>query len=229
MNKESKALNTAFRIIVFATFVMTSVSISVFLYYVLKMNTSESGNKLEDTAVLLEKLSLTFKMYDYILAALVICLAASLATRYRATMISYITRNILLIFTLFRQFKGRTAPAAFLKFLGYLEKADIDYYGMTDTELESALLDSGIKQAELDRPDNMITEENLNAMLLAAVTAMIVLFLLSLTSMHSLLKKDRTVTGEENVYHVNLDAGGNEFHKYYESDEKQTLTDDDFD
>ena len=73
-----------------------------------------------------------------------------------------------------------TAPAAFLKFLGYLEKADIDYYGMTDTELESALLDSGIKQAELDRLDNMITEENLNAMLLAAVTAMIVLFLFTL-------------------------------------------------
>ncbi|MBR1383160.1 MAG: hypothetical protein IJ555_05035 [Ruminococcus sp.] len=227
MNKESKALNTAFRLIVFITFVMTSVSISVFLYYVLKMNTSKSGNKLEDTAFLLDKLSLTFKMYDYILVALIICLIASLATRYRATMISYITRNILLIFTLFRQFKGRTAPAAFLKFLGYLEKANIDYYGMTDRELENALLDSGIKQAELDRLDGLITEGNLNATLLAAVTAMVVLFLLSLTSMHSLLKKD-LLADNENVYHVNLDAGGNDFHKYYESGENQTFNDDDF-
>lgn len=193
MSKDNKALNILFRICIFAAFAMCTVSASRFVYYAIKTGTARSDKSETEYYDSLNNMLSVFRLHDYLFFVVLLCVILSISTRYKATLAAVICRTALLGYSAVMLITSKAMPAAYLKIVDTLEESGADIMRMSDAKALNALIESGLSKSEADQLIATLTDEDSALALVAAyAVTMFIAFILSITSLHNLFKRDLT-------------------------------------
>lgn len=228
MIKDSKPINLVFRLCIFTVFALCTITSSKIILYTLRLAEADKNNDESTMLTNMTKLIECFKRFDWILWLTVICAVLSILTCYRATKISVVFRSVLLIIAAFLLLSFKETNDSFIKIYTIFIDEGAELRNLSDQKAMSILIKAGIDSSEADELIKTVNSENsLVSMVAAYVVTSVTAFLLSLTSLHNLFKKNgsigETITnafGMQTDYGQLSDESSSEYNTYYNDDEE---------
>lgn len=204
--KDSKRLDIFFRACIFITFAVTSVSATIYVYLFVtrlthgRISTSEIFN-------LIDELKIPIKLYDVMLVGALLCLILSVAAGYNVRKIHIIGRTYVILGCAVSLIFGRTVLASFIKIMEVLRDSGADISTMTNEKALDIMTDSGMSLGEAkDLIDKVDDPSRISSLFYSYIGTMFWFFVLSLTSLKHLLKKDNRENGGDDFIRSEYEA-----------------------
>lgn len=181
---DSKPINLVFRIAIFASFALCMVSCSLLIFYAV-----DAINKIKayKTFELLNNLKTVFKLFKWLMYLFIACSVMSVLTRYKATLLSMVVRTLLLLTVSMLLIRGNP----YIKAFDILADENVNTENMSDERAKEIFEKHGMSKEDADQLLKEINQdERIETFFSGIVAASVVSFLLSLTSLHNLVKRE---------------------------------------
>jgi len=177
-----------FRIAIFASFALCTVACSLLILYALKATRQSSGNSAFE---FIKELKTVFRMFNWLMYLFGACAVLSVLTRYKATLLSVIVRTVLLLTVSGLLFYAKPTSTAYIKAFEILDEANANLDHMTDDKAKKIFEDNGMTKEDADALlKDLNQNDRVKAFFSGIVTASVVSFLLAMTSLHNLVKRE---------------------------------------
>lgn len=188
MNKENKTLNLAFRICLILTWVMSNISFIAMMTGFKNIETDglNENNIAERMLKIIGDFGSKTTFFYITFGMVAACLVLAIVTRYKTKLVSYIFRLLGLGFTLMTMVSGFEYLSAINSCKGLSGVAA----NGTSTEAVTQALASSSFSGNASETAKMLTNKDAVGNALAAyILPIIVLFILTITTIHCLVKK----------------------------------------
>ncbi len=188
MNKENKSLNLALRILIILTWIMSNISLFAIASGMSKLDTNDlkQDNMAERLLDIIGDFASKTTFYYITLGMVIACLALSIITRYKTTLVSYIFKILSLLLAMMTLISGLTYVNALRACKGL---SDIKISGTSAEEVASALSSAGLDKNVDDIAKTLTDANEAGAALAGYMFPILILFILTITSIHCLVKK----------------------------------------
>lgn len=181
--------------------------------------------KAEVTYDFLEKLKTVFSMFNLITYLIIACAVLSILTRYKATLMSVVVRTVLLLCVSSMLLYAKPVTDAYVKAFDILAEAGEDLTHMSDSRAKRIFEEQGMSEDDAKKLiDDLNDNDRLKAFISGIVSASTLSFLLSLTSLHNLTKRDGAISGMRQA----LSADAESLYNEEQNNNFYDPTDDDF-
>ena len=188
MNKTNKNLNLALRILIILSWIMSNVSLFMMITGVKNINTDglDKDNVGERLLDVVSDFAKNTTFYYVVLGMTACCLVLAIVTRYKTKMVSYVFKIIALVITVLSQIAGITYIGA----LGELKNVTVKFSGTSKDAIVAGLKEAGVSGDVDSIAATLLNNNEAAATLGAYMLTIIVLFILMITSIHCLVKRE---------------------------------------
>ena len=188
MNKENKSLNLALRILIILTWIMSNISLFAIASGMSKLDTKDlnQDNTAERLLDIIGDFASKTTFYYVTLGMVIECLALAIITRYMTTLVSYIFKILELLIAMMTMISGLNYVNALRACKGL---SDIKISGTSAEEVASALSSAGLDKNVDDIAKTLTDANEAGAALAGYMFPILILFILTITSIHCLVKK----------------------------------------
>ena len=187
MNDSSKKMiNLVFRLLIFACFAMAIVLVVNIVKFAVIMNKNSSAEVGEFSSAVR-----TFAtLYNGIFFATIAGVVLSILAKYKCKTVSQVARTLFLAVTAAAMGLAFRVTSAFIEVCDVLDELDTtDFNSITD----SKLIDVGISAERADEIAELMSKDSTPVFLAAGMCVCVLVYLiLTFTSLHNLLKKDKS-------------------------------------
>lgn len=188
MNKENKTLNLAFRICLIVTWLMSNISVVTLLTGFKNIETDglDKDNIAERILKIIGDIGSKTTFFYITFGMVIACAVLAVVTRYKTKLVSYIFRLLSLLFVIMSMASGFEYLSAVNSCKGITGVAA----NGTSTEAVTQALASSSFSGNAAETAKMLTNKDAVGNALAAyILPIIVLFILTITTIHCLVKK----------------------------------------
>ncbi|MBR4555527.1 MAG: hypothetical protein IKO27_08070 [Ruminococcus sp.] len=188
MNKTNKNFNLALRICIILTWIMSNVSFFMIVsgFKDVKLEGLDKDNVAERLLDVITSFAKNTTFYYVVLVMTVVCFILAVLTRYKTTIVSFIFKILSLGLTILILVSG-------MEYIGALRSckdlADVTFSGHDAASVAATLTDAGIADAQ-KVADTLTNPDAAAAALGAYLIPIIILFILFITSLHCLIKRN---------------------------------------
>ncbi|MBP1537528.1 MAG: hypothetical protein ILA17_06640 [Ruminococcus sp.] len=188
MNKENKTLNLAFRICLILTWVMSNISFFAMMTGFKNIETDGLNEKniAERMLKIIGDFGSKTVFYYITFGMLAACVVLAIVTRYKTKLVSYIFRLLGLVLALMTMISGFDYIGALSSCKGL---SGIAANGTSKEAVTQALTSAGFSGNASETAKMLTDKDAAGGALAAYILPIIVLFILTITTIHCLVKK----------------------------------------
>ena len=189
MNKENKSLNIALRVCIILTWLMSNVSLIAMMTGLKNIKTEglDKDNVIDRILEVLGDFGSNTVFYYVTLGMVGACLLLAILTRYKTSIVSFVAKIVFLAFTLTTMIGGLTYVGA-LGSCGGL--ANLTVTGTSAEAIQTALTNANFSGDAASVAETLVNKDEAGAALAGYFFPILVLFVLMITSIHCLVKRN---------------------------------------
>ena len=188
-NKENKTLGLALRICLIVTWLMTNISVFVLLSGFANFDKAKNPDKqktAQEVLKIIGDLGSKTTLYYVTFGLIAVCLALAVISRYKTPLVSFIFKIVGLGFALLFMGAGMNYIGALSSCKG-LSNLTVD--GTSTEAVQTALSSAGFSGDAAETAKILTNQDELFLAIAGYIFPIIILFILTITSIHCLVKK----------------------------------------